>query len=352
MKFPITHLLLLLGLLTAFIFINWPFLTPLILAGVFALGLQDLVERLSKKTGLKRIYWIAITLLCGLGLFWIPLSFAIYRIIVYINQPKDIAADRILSQIYVLKDQALQGLQRISDWTGMDLASPARSILESILQKTGSLALEYSTHYLGQLPSIILMSFVFVISLMLMLAQADRAKAFFIKYSPLDQKITEACIQICKKSCSLTLSSIFVVGLIQASLIGLGSLIFGEGDFWLVLTVTFFLSFIPVIGAAPMGYLLAILAFIGGRTGSGIGLAIIATLAGSIDNILKPFLVSGEQKISPVIGFTCVVGAIIMLGLSGLLIGPVIMNLTLGLAPILWPTPQNEGTSINKEGAL
>lgn len=329
------HWILLLALLGAFIYINLPFLVPLVLAGIFALGMYDMIERLSTKTKLNRQSWIAICMLAGLGVFWIPLSLAIYRIVVYINRPSNLESDKILEQLNNLKNFALDGLQKLSDWSGTDLAGPARDVMEKVLQKMGALALQFSTHLLGQLPSILLLSFVFMIALVVLLLKASGIKSFVMSYSPLKAETTESLVAICKRSCAVTLFSTLVIGLIQASLIGVGSLIFGEGDFWLVLTITFFVSFIPVIGAAPVGYLLALLAFIGDRTGSAIGMAIVATISGSIDNILKPFLVSGEQKISPVIGFTCVVGAIIMMGLPGLLIGPVIMNLFVGMSPLL-----------------
>lgn len=328
------NLILLLLLVGAFAFINLPFLMPLILAGIFALGLNDFIEKLSKKRWGRKT-WTLITLFVGLSLLWIPLGLAIYRIIVYISKPQNIETDKIVAQVHNLKDYTLNGLQKLSDWTGTDLAGPAREVMENILQKVGGGLLQHSTDLLGQLPSILLLSFVFVIALMVLLMKSSEIRELTLKYTPLKPGASEPLIEICKKSCSVTLFSTLVIGLIQACVIGLGSLVFGEGDFWLVVTVTFFVSFIPVIGAAPVGYLLSLLAFIGDRTGSAIGLFIIATIAGSIDNILKPFMVGGEQKISPVIGFTCVVGAIIMMGLPGLIIGPVIMNLFVGISPLL-----------------
>ncbi len=322
-------------LLVAFVFINGPFLTPLALASIFALGLNDLIVSLSRKTKMNHNIWIGLTLLAGLALFWIPLSLAIYRIVMHINEPQTLETDRIIAQIQALKDFVINGLQKLSHWTGADLATPARGILENILKKTGEIVIAYSSHFLGQLPAILLASFVFMIVLALLLTKASKVKDFTLNYSPLSNEMTEKLILVFKKSCSVTLFSTLVVGLIQACLIGLGSLIFDEGDFWLVLTITFFVSLIPVIGSTPMGYLLALLAFLGDRTGSAIGMAVVATIAGSIDNIIKPFMVGGKNNISPIVAFTCVVGAIIMLGLPGLLIGPVIMNLFVGISPIL-----------------
>lgn len=322
-------------LLAAFVFINLPFLAPIALAAVFALGLSDFINKLCGRLKLGRTLCIILTLIVGLAIFWVPISLAIYRIVVHISQPQTIETDQIVSQIHNLKEFVLQWLQKISEWTGTDVAGPARGMMENVLRRTGEIIFNFSSQLLGQFPAIFLATFVFIITLLALLLRASSVKKLVMKYTPFPETTTERFISLVKSSCSTTLFSTLVIGLIQACIVGLGSLIFGEGDFWLILTVTFFVSFIPVIGAAPVGFLLAILAFIGGRTGSGIGMTVIALIAGSIDNILKPFMVGKENKINPVVGFTCVVGAIIMMGLPGLLLGPVIMNLFVSISPLL-----------------
>lgn len=316
-------------------FINAPFAMPFILAGIFSLGLNDFIDKVSRITKLKRGLCIFLTLFAGLALFWTPLSVAIYRGITHFTQPQTIETEKIVGQIKILNELFINNLKKLSDWIGYDLAGPVQTMIENIVKRLGEILFKNSTEFLSQLPSILLATFVFTIFVFFLLLRSSRIKEFVIRYSVFNSDLTNALINVSKYSCSTTLFSTLVIGLIQASIIGLGSLILGEGDFWLVLTVTFFVSFIPVIGAAPVGFFLSILAFIGGRTGSGIGLAIIATIAGSIDNILKPLLVGRENKISPIIGFTCVVGAIIMIGLPGLLIGPVVMNLFVGTSSIL-----------------
>lgn len=322
-------------LFLAFAYINLPFVIPMALAGVFALGLQDFIMNMSRRTKLRPGICIAATISGGIALFLIPISFSVYRVVSRVTQPDSFRNEQITAQFLALKEFAISRLQTLSHWTGTDLATPARELLENVIGKAGQIFLTFSTQFFTELPIIFLGLLVFTITLTVMLLRAPGVKDFVLEYSPLDRATTEPMIKIFKKSCSVTLFSTLLIGLIQASIIGFGSLAMGEGDFWLVLTVTFFVSFIPVIGAAPVGYLLAILAFFGGRTGSGIGMVLIATFAGGIDNILKPLLVSGEFKINGVVAFSCVVGAIIVLGLPGLLFGPVIMNLFVGLAPLL-----------------
>lgn len=341
-----TLLLILTGL---FVFINLPFALPLILSGIFALGVHDFIERTNKRTRLSRTWIVWIFLLSGIFFFIAPLGLAVYRLTVYISgQQNSFHPDSLLGPLQSLNAFLLRQLQHLSELIGTDLVTPTQDFAAKILQTTGTIILNFSTNLLSELPSVALAGLVFVVTLFVLVLKAEAIKQFTMHYSPLPESIMGRLIEVAKRSCAVTLFSTFVIGLLQASLIGIGSLIFGEGDFWLVVTITFFLSFIPVIGAAPVGYFLAILAFVGDRTGAGIGLAIVATAAGSIDNILKPFMVGGDNHTSAIIAFTSVVGAIIMIGIPGLLLGPVIMNLFSGITPIL----MQEMQSAKKQGHL
>lgn len=332
-------ILLLLG---SFIFINVPFFYPILLAGIFALGLQDMITKITRRVGHRTLTIIA-TLMAGLGLLFIPLFLAAYRIGAYLSKPQDLERDQIVKQANVLKGFALNTVQKVSDMTGVDLLNPAREMLETGVHKVGESALAYSTAFITQLPAFAIASLTFFLLLMVMLLKAGSLRAFVLRYSPLSQDVTDKFIGISKNSCEITLFSTVVIGIIQAFVVGIGSLVFGEGDFWLVLAVTFVVSFIPVIGAAPVGYVLALLAYLGDRTGPAIGLAIVATFSGTIDNILKPFMVGKDNDVSPILGFTCVVGAIIMLGLPGLLVGPVVLNLVSQGLPLLLKDNQQNG---------
>ncbi len=327
--------ILLIALLGIFIYINIPFLFPLTIAGVFALGLHDFTQVVAKKFHMKPRTAVILTLIGGLLIFWVPISLAVYRVFAYFSNPDNQAAEKAFNQVQPLKNFVISTLQKISDMTGIDVASPAQNLIESTLRFVGQIVINFSSKFLAQLPDVVIASLVFIVVLFALSLKAVEAKTFCQKYSPFSYGFTNDLIQAAKKSCSVTLFSTFVVGIIQASIIGLGSLIFQTGDFWLVLTVTFFVSFIPVIGAAPVGFLLAILAFVGDRIGAGIGLTIVAIFAGTIDNIIKPFLLSGDSEVSAIVAFTCIVGAIIMMGLPGLLIGPVILHLFIRIVPLL-----------------
>lgn len=330
---------LLLILFSLLFYINIPFMLPAILAGIFALGLNDFVTRNSARWKAPRGLLITLLILLGFILFWAPLSLAVYRIVTIVSLvkvPENLNSAQVIDQLNILKDFAVNSMQKISSLTGVDMTTPVRETLDSLIRRVGELVFNFSSTAIRSTPSILFNGLLFTIFLIVFLSQSNQLKRFFLKYSPLQEPLTEKLVHVFKLSCAVTLFSTFVIGVIQAGIVGLGSLIFSEGDFWLVMPLAFVLAFIPVIGAGPVGFTLALLAFIGGRMGSGIGMLVFSSVAGTIDSFLKPLLIGGKDlKISPLLGFTCVLGAIIMFGLSGLLIGPVVMNLFVRMVPLL-----------------
>jgi predicted PurR-regulated permease PerM len=320
----------------AFLYINLPFLVPLILAGIFALGLSPLIDKLSKRYKKSRNGMTWSVLLVGFCLFWIPLAIAVYRIIVNVSNPQTLQSETWLVPLNAVKAFVITKLNTISEFFGIDLATPLQNMTDNLLNSGGNLVLNYSSQFLSELPTVALASFVFTIALFSFLLRGDQIGRFVKRYSIFDEQLTLEILHVTQNSCKVTLFSTFAIGLIQAAIIGIGSLVFQQGDFWLVMTITFFVSFIPVIGAAPMGFLLALLAYLQDKPGAAAGLLVVAIIAGTIDNVLKPIMVGrGENNVSGVVSFTCVVGAIVMMGIPGLLLGPVIMNLFVGVTPVL-----------------
>ena len=108
------------------------------------------------------------------------------------------------------------------------------------------------------------------------------------------------------------------------------------GDFSLIFTLTFFFSFIPILGAAPVAFVLCLIAFLLQKSSSGFILLVTGSIAGVIDNILRPLLMGRkDDMIHPFISLLSLLGGIIVFGVPGLFIGPVLVQVTLSATPQL-----------------
>jgi predicted PurR-regulated permease PerM len=144
----------------------------------------------------------------------------------------------------------------------------------------------------------------------------------------------------------ITLVAHAIIGSVQSMIVAIGGLIFGYSEFLLLFVITFFTSLIPVIGASPVAIVLAVISLAQGEIKSAIGLAVVAIIAGSIDNILKPYIVSqsGDEELNPVIALIAIIGAVIVYGLPGLLLGPILTTLAFKIVPILFENDENSQT--------
>ena len=62
----------------------------------------------------------------------------------------------------------------------------------------------------------------------------------------------------------------------------------------------------------------------------------VALFTGIVDNIIRPYLNSfGEVQVPVFVNFLAIIGGVLMMGLAGLFVGPLLASLAYGALPIL-----------------
>jgi predicted PurR-regulated permease PerM len=94
--------------------------------------------------------------------------------------------------------------------------------------------------------------------------------------------------------------------------------------FWGVLMA--FFSLIPVFGTAIVWVPLALSLILGGHLWAGIILAgVCSVVIGTVDNVVRPLLISGRAGMNTLLIFIGVIGGIDVFGLLGVVLGPIIL---------------------------
>ncbi len=122
------------------------------------------------------------------------------------------------------------------------------------------------------------------------------------------------------------------VAVAQGSLAIVGYAIAGIGRplVWGVLTGV--VSVVPFVGTSLVWVPLAAVQLARGEIVSAVILALWSVLVvGSVDNFVRPFVIGRSANIHPTLVFLAVIGGLTSLGLSGLLIGPLLMGVVLAL---------------------
>lgn len=188
--------------------------------------------------------------------------------------------------------------------------------------------------YLG-ITSFIFWVFVVFFSLFYFLIDGKQALHQLMRLSPLrnehDKLLIEKFISISRA----TLKGTIVVGAIQGVLGGLTFWIAGVSSPAIWGLVMVLLSIIPMVGSGivwlPAGIILLLL----GNVWQGIlilsvGFGVISV----IDNVLRPKLVGKDTAMHPLFILFATLGGISLFGLSGFILGPIIVSLFLALSEI------------------
>ncbi|HPI93678.1 MAG TPA: AI-2E family transporter [Deltaproteobacteria bacterium] len=203
------------------------------------------------------------------------------------------------------------------------------------LQKTGEMVSRVSTFLFNSASSItvstintVFLFFVFLYTMFFFLKEGRAILDRFLYYIPLprnvEQRILERFISVAKAAIKGTL----VIGIIQGSLAGAAFWVVGiEGAaFWgTVMTV---LSIIPAVGSAIIWFPAAVILAFTGSYLKAVGLfAFCSLLVGSVDNLVRPWLVGRGTQLHELMIFFGTLGGLSLFGLVGFIIGPIVAAL-------------------------
>lgn len=120
--------------------------------------------------------------------------------------------------------------------------------------------------------------------------------------------------------------------MMQAALLFFGLWIAGVPEPFLLATLTFILGLFPVAGSSLVWVPAGLWLIYGGNLFSGIFLmAYGAVVVGTVDNLLRPYLISRGSKLPFLLVFFGILGGVMTFGILGLFLGPVLLALGLAL---------------------
>ncbi len=213
-----------------------------------------------------------------------------------------------------------------------DKVEPYRNL---ILTKAGELVGHISGFLINRLRSVTLGTVNFIFMLFIMLYTMffffmDGPKLIdkILYYLPLEDHDERLMLNKFTSVTRATLKGTAVIGILQGTLAGAAFAVVGidSAVFWG--TIMAVLSFIPGIGTALVWVPAVIILAATGHAAKAIGLGVFcAAVVGSIDNLLRPILVGRDTQMHELMILFGTLGGIIMFGVLGIIIGPIIAAL-------------------------
>lgn len=334
--------LILISILFAIIFM--PFFGAVILAAIFALALNPYVKKIRLKSPILSQHahtWVFASFLVLLILPFIFFSIKFYS---YFTEIKEGGVETTISQLGSVEKVTEKF---VTPFLNKLQIEPTQS-LKVFIQKEMSDGLAYVLNtlqnLLSEIPQTLFLFFIFLISLYYFMSEALPIRRWFMQSHLYNHKKSNKYVQILLSSSNSAVLTNVVVGVIQGSIVAFGALLLNVGDFALIWMITFFLSFIPLFGTAPITLFLAFLMFAKGLNAEGAGMLVVGLVTGTIDNILRSYMMTSQKEpsIHPIIALIGLFGAIEIMGFSGLFIGPMIMSVTAKLFAEYFEEKQNK----------
>lgn len=152
---------------------------------------------------------------------------------------------------------------------------------------------------------------------------------------PLDEPLTDALLVKTREVIVATVLGALFVALVQGALGGLLFAVLGLPAPALWGGVMAFAGLLPAIGPPVVWLPAAVILLLTGEVARGVVLIAVGTLLiGTIDNVLRAILVGGKARLHSLVVFFAVLGGLVVFGVAGFLLGPILVVLALAVLEI------------------
>jgi predicted PurR-regulated permease PerM len=319
----------------ALILIFAPFIGPMAWAAFLAFLLDPLNGRLRRRLSDRSIAAGVLTILAPIVIL-LPLSALSIDFIAQISA----LLQKLQQSAAALDIKSLSDLQqfpwiaRINVWLEVHSGISAEQIqswlvsgTREVLRRAASMGGGFFLGALGSLFGFGIMLFL----LFFFLRDGDAMLARVRRLIPLDEVRKERLFRQLSGVTRAIVVGTSVTAFLEGVLIGAGFSIAGLPSPVVFGVLAALLSMLPVGGAAFVWGPAVIWLFVDGRWGYGIFMLAWGLLISGLDNVLRPWLISGRARISALAVFIGVLGGISAFGTIGLIAGPVVLSLALAL---------------------
>lgn len=307
-----------------------PLLDAIIFAAVLAFLLTPLYDRLLIRTKSRKNLAAFIVLAGGAVVIVIPLLLLIATLM----EDGVEATSRIQGWLEedgltaLFKNPVVVGrLEWIRENVPLSAEFDVGKQLLALSRKVGEIVLSQGTALATGAAVLVMRLFLLFFVLFYFIRDGRKLLENLKEFTPMTPEHEEAILSRMAAMSKAVLVGTFLTALAQGVAGGIGFAIVGINPFFwgAVLSIA---SLVPMVGTALIWLPATIYLLVAGQVWSAVFLAAWCTLlVGSIDNFLRPFLMQGDNGLSPLFIFLGVVGGLSVFGMPGILYGPLALTL-------------------------
>ncbi len=324
-----------------------PFLTSILWALIVCIATWPILKRLDSILGGRR--WVAVTIMTVtilLGVF-VPVTLALITIV---NNAQSITAEiKSFESMPLPSPPAWLGRvpfggERIAaEWSRFVALDPQQR--SATLTPYAQAALQWFAVAAGSIGTMLLQFLLATIVSAIGLAKGEHVRDGILRFAMRlgGQQGHDAAVLAARTVRGVVLG-VVLTALVQAAVGGAGLFITGVPAAALLTAVMLFLC-LSQLGPLPVLVPAVIWLFWSGKTVSGTTLLVIAALAGTLDNVVRPLLIRRGADLPLLLIFAGVIGGLVAFGIIGLFIGPVVLSAAYTLL-VSWVSAERDSTSV------
>lgn len=314
-----------------------PFFTPIAWAAILVIVFYPVYDWLSIRI---KSSWLASLVACIL-LFIIIIGPAIYLLASLVGEAAN--AVQLVNEAYKsgsLKEYLTLNIpffdavkNKLIDYpqlANVDFETIIKDAVTTITKAIGSQA----TTVIANITKTFFYFLLMLFAMFFFFRDGDQIVEFLKKITPLKRDQVGILYSHMKEVIEGTMYGGLVIALIQGVLGGILFAIVGISSPVMWGSVMAFLAFIPVVGPSLIYIPAGIILLLSGSPVTGIIILVVGLGISQIDNFLRPHLFSGKTEMHTLLLFFSIMGGIVMFGLLGIVLGPLITAIFLSLLKV------------------
>lgn len=210
-------------------------------------------------------------------------------------------------------------------FASQDFSNEVGSIIHSFVTKSANSLMNSFSDLILNFPTLFLQVSVILFTFFFVLRDKEHLLAYIKSLLPFSPEIEKKLFENTKGITSSVIYGQVIVGILQGVITGVGFFIFGVPNALMLSLFAILMGILPILGTAVIWIPVAVYLLIGGNSVAAFGVIIFGAIASTIDNFLKPIIVSKRTSITTPIILIGMIGGIFLFGILGVILGPLIL---------------------------
>lgn len=324
-----------LGITLLFLSMMAPFAIAIFLGAIIAILCYPLFDRCLKHMP-RAVSALVVTLVMTLGVlipFVLTLYLGTYRTLNFVSKYRILKQNQSIEEI-IETPTAKKWISKIPKFIPMDrdwLYEQSLDFIQTVLEKlSGAIG-----RFISGMPGILVAFFVVILSTYFFLLDGARFLQFLSSISPLGLNRSVEIYTTFETSCRGVVLGLFASALAQGILMTFLFAITHLPNPLLIGLATLIAGMIPLVGSAPIWIVATLYLAINSSWGYFIVMLLGGLTVATIDNVIRPMIMKDHAQMHPMLALISVLGAVNMMGPTGIFLGPIIAAVFVSFLKIL-----------------